>query len=137
MIGKLFDASTVPVLEQVVAFTQARHNVLAGNVANMDTPGYKVRDLSITAFQERLKEAISVGRTSESLSPGRDYAEERDAAIEDVRKSFHTLLYHDQSNDTLETQVNELNKNLGHHNLAISILRSQFALMQTAISLRV
>jgi flagellar basal-body rod protein FlgB len=137
MIGRLFDATTVPVLEQVVAFTQARHNVLAGNVANMDTPGYKVRDLSTTAFQERLKEAVSVGHTSESLSPGGDYAEEREAAMDEVRKSFHTLLYHDQSNDTLETQVNELNKNLGQHHLAISVLRSQFALLQTAVSLRV
>ncbi|MEX0586091.1 MAG: flagellar basal body protein [Pirellulales bacterium] len=137
MIGNLFDGTTIPALEQVVAFTQARHNVLAGNVANMDTPGYRVRDLSPTAFQERLKEAITVGRSDESMSTRGEYTEDREAAMEEVRQSMHTLLYHDDSNDSLETQVNELNKNLGQHNLAISILRSQFALLQTAISQRV
>ena len=40
-----------PVLEQVVNFTEARHGVLAGNIANLDTPGYKTRDLSPELFQ--------------------------------------------------------------------------------------
>ena len=30
MIQGMFDSSTLPVLEQVVNFSQARHNVLAG-----------------------------------------------------------------------------------------------------------
>ena len=42
----------MPVLEQVVNFTEARHGVLAGNIANLDTPGYKTRDLSPALFQE-------------------------------------------------------------------------------------
>ena len=35
-----------------MAFTEARHSVLAGNVANLDTPGYKTRDLSVETFQK-------------------------------------------------------------------------------------
>ncbi|HYO26457.1 MAG TPA: flagellar basal body protein, partial [Lacipirellulaceae bacterium] len=58
MFDAMFDNSTLPMLEQVVSFTQARHGVLAGNVANMDTPGYRSRDLSPAAFQERLTRAI-------------------------------------------------------------------------------
>ena len=46
MINKMFDSTTIPVLEQVINFSQARHAVLAGTIANMDTPGYRVRDLS-------------------------------------------------------------------------------------------
>ena len=57
-------ASTqIPVLEQVVNFSQARHGVLAGNIANLDTPGYRVRDLSPELFQERLKAAIQAKNT--------------------------------------------------------------------------
>ncbi len=58
MLSSLFQSSTIPILEQVVNFTEARHGVLAGNIANLDTPGYKTRDLSPALFQQRLKEAI-------------------------------------------------------------------------------
>ena len=45
MLSGLFQATTIPVLEQMVSFAQARHIVLAGNIANMDTPGYQAHDL--------------------------------------------------------------------------------------------
>ena len=54
----LMGQTSIPVLEQVLNFTQTRHAVLAGNVANMDTPGYQTRDLSVDEFQTRLREAI-------------------------------------------------------------------------------
>ena len=41
----IFQSTTIPVLEQVVNFTEARHTVLAGNLANLHTPGYQARDL--------------------------------------------------------------------------------------------
>ena len=63
----MFGNTTIPVLEQVAAFTQARHHVLAGNVANMDTPGYRVRDLSVDTFQERLRAAIEAREYVRSL----------------------------------------------------------------------
>lgn len=59
MLPALFNNTTIPVLQEVLSFSEARHNVLAGNVANADTPGYLVRDLSVDTFQERLKEAIA------------------------------------------------------------------------------
>src|SRR5215211_2945800 len=58
MLSSIFQSSTLPVLEQVVNFTESRHGVLAGNIANLDTPGYKTRDLSPQLFQNSLKEAI-------------------------------------------------------------------------------
>ena len=57
MLPTLFDNTTIPILQEVASFAQARHHVLAGNIANVDTPGYRVRDLSVDTFQERLKEA--------------------------------------------------------------------------------
>ncbi len=68
MLSSIFQSSSLPVLEQVVNFTEARHGVLAGNVANLDTPGYKTRDLSPELFQERLKEAVDTRRQPISLT---------------------------------------------------------------------
>ena len=65
MLPNLFSSTTIPVLGEVLNFAQARHTVLAGNIANVNTPGYRLRDLSQTAFQEQLKEAIAAAeRTS-------------------------------------------------------------------------
>jgi len=39
------DLSTVDTLQQALTYHRERHTVLAGNVANLDTPGYRPVDL--------------------------------------------------------------------------------------------
>jgi flagellar basal-body rod protein FlgB len=46
-------------------------------------------------------------------------------------------LYHDESSGNLETQVAAISKNQLQHNLALSIMTSQFRLLQAAISEKV
>ena len=66
----IFKSTTIPVLQEVIGFAQARHEVLVSNVANVNTPGYRVRDLSVDNFQHRLQEAIDAQQeTGETLSP--------------------------------------------------------------------
>jgi flagellar basal-body rod protein FlgB len=144
----MFGNSTIPMLEQVVQFTQARHGVLAGNLANMDTPGYRTADLSTERFQAKLREAIEArdnrgirarneryaGITSSSSSP---FAEADFDEFGEVKETMQSILHHDNSNVSLEKQVTELAKNQADHNLAITLLTSQMRLLQTAISERV
>lgn len=40
------DLSTVDTLQQALTYHRERHTVLAGNVANLDTPGYRPVDLN-------------------------------------------------------------------------------------------
>src|SRR5262245_35593399 len=111
MFSGLFSATTIPALGEVLNFAQARHTVLAGNVANVNTPGYRLRDLSQTEFQEKLKEAIAASRHSaEPVSPGLAYSEPGDA-MRQVRSSLENLVYHDDTNIDLEKQVAEMTKN--------------------------
>jgi flagellar basal-body rod protein FlgB len=136
MISNLWGASALPALTEVVGFTTARHDILASNLANYGTPGYEVRDLSTENFQERLKEALAArDRTQQTLSPG--YSREIDDKLRKVRDSLKDIRYHDQTNVSLENQVNEVTKNQLLHNMAISVMTSQFRLLQTAISERV
>jgi len=143
MLPSLFDASTVPVLEQVVQFTQARHDVLAGNIANIDTPGYKTRDLSPQNFQNSLKEAIQ-NRREPYRSPTTlinaqlagaeiDY---NDDQMQEVRDSIKSILYHDDSDVSIEQQVAEITKNQAQHNLAMTLMTAQFRLLRAAITER-
>ena len=137
MAGDIFSPTTRPVLQEVLNFTQSRHGVLAGNIANMGTPGYQVRDLSQSEFQERLKAAIVAQKErQEPVSPGM-LADDPGDSLKNVRDSLKTILYHDGTNVGLEQQVTEITKNQMLHNLAVTIMSSQFRLLQAAVSERV
>ena len=137
MIANLFDSTTIPVLQQVVDFSQTRHTVLAGNIANMDTPGYKVRDLSVNDFQSRLQQAIEMRHeppsSFEGVSPG-EIGLSGSEPLAEIAKNSKTILHHDQNNVGIESQVTEMVKNQMQHNMALSIMVEQFHLLESAIS---
>ncbi len=149
MLSSLFQSSTLPVLEQVVKFTEARHGVLAGNIANLDTPGYPTRDLSPALFQVRLQEAIETRRQpartdydSDPFGPTRPYSANRRedrhfAALQKVEASMNSILRHDEGDVNMEGQISEMVKNQQQHNLAINIMSAQFRLLKAAITERV
>ena len=139
MFDGIFQSTTIPILQQVVDFTQARHVVLAGNIANLDTPGYRVRDLPVDEFQKSLQEAIDERHKPKPqgpVSPG-ELARSGPPRLAEVARNTKTILYHDQSNVGLEFQVTEMVKNQLMHNTALAIMASQFRLLQAAISERV
>jgi flagellar basal-body rod protein FlgB len=149
MLSSLFQSSSLPVLEQVVNFTESRHGVLAGNIANLDTPGYKTRDLSPELFQQRLQEAIqtknqpisptSLGDAAD-LEPGDGFEQhsiKQQMAFAKVKDSMKSVLRHDGDDVSMEKQVNEMMKNQQQHNLAINIMSAQFRLLRAAVTGRV
>ncbi|MFO0013299.1 MAG: flagellar basal body rod protein FlgB [Planctomycetota bacterium] len=131
-------------LEESVAFAERRHAILAGNLANMDTPGYKTRDLSLSEFQASLKDLMATEKSrSMPSSPGdRDVAGARrgggalarEQAVAEVRDAATQVVYHDGSDDNLETQIAEIAKNQTMHSTAIALLKSQYRTMQMAIA---
>lgn len=139
MYASLFHSTTIPVLQEAIQFGQARHTVLTGNIANLDTPGYRVRDLSVDDFQEQLRGVIRRRREPHAAqSPGLLTAAaggKSGGSAETVRQP-KTILYHDDSNVGIEHQVTEMVKNQMQHNMALAIMTSQMRLLETAISER-
>ena len=155
MLSTLFGKTSVPLLEQVVNFTEARHGVLAGNIANLDTPGYTTRDLSPELFQKKLREAVEAnaqGIAPEVPAAGpygyypspttpvgnvdSNYVDSNLNAFQQVKDSYDSILRHDGVNVSMENQVNQMVKNQQEHNLAVGILSNQFRLLRAAISER-
>ncbi|MBX3414575.1 MAG: flagellar basal body rod protein FlgB [Pirellulales bacterium] len=134
MAQSMFDATAIPVTEMAVVFTQTRQQLLASNLANFDTPGYKTRDLSPVRFQKHLREAIRERDTGgapitlASLRGGR--------AARDGNHSMLTFLHHDKTDVIVEESVAEMAKNQMLHNTALAIMNNQFRLLQAAISER-
>jgi flagellar basal body rod protein FlgB len=71
MVPSVLQPGVTRALEETVAFSERRHAVLAGNLANMDTPGYQARDLSVDDFQTSLKSMLAAQRApARTASPG-------------------------------------------------------------------
>ncbi len=138
MLPTLFNKTTLPILQEVISFSEARHQVLAGNVANADTPDYRVRDLSVETFQARLKDAIQTRESRRDVaSPGDLKQSQPGDEMREVRDAMKNIQFLDGSDVGIEQQVTEVAKNQFLHNLSVSIMSSQFRLLQTAISERV
>lgn len=134
MFNGLFDATTIPVLEQVVSFAQDRHQVLSGNIANIDTPGYRTRDLPPEQFEASLRQALR--RRDQNAATGLAGYQRPGDPFSDVREDVKTMVRHDESNVGFETQITEVAKNQMTHNLAMSVLNNQLQLLGAAISER-
>jgi len=140
----LFNRGALPVLQQVMSFTEARHEVLANNIANFDTVGYKVKDLPVEEFNEALGEAISqresrgagaalrISSTSHLRWDENGRIEAKPVELED-----NNILFQDGNNRFVEKQMSELAENALRHNLAVEILRQQYSVLQIAIRGRV
>jgi flagellar basal-body rod protein FlgB len=132
MLASLLNNTNLPALEQTVSFAAKRHMLLASNLANMDTPDYQTRDISVDDFQSSLKEAMASAQ-----APGSRYespAEVQQASYAQVRDVSRQILYHDGSDVSLEEQVTEVAKNQSMHNTAVSLMRSQFQTLKAAIA---
>ncbi|WP_372716390.1 flagellar basal body rod protein FlgB [Novipirellula sp.] len=133
MLG-IFKSTTIPALEQSLTFSERRHELLAGNIANLDTPGYRSRDLDESEFQNALAESIQdARRTRPTDSIG---AVTRDDLYAGPRAASEQVVFHDGSDVSLEGQITEIAKNQHLHGLAITTMRSQFSLLRAAITER-
>lgn len=126
--------NTLTALEQTLTFSQRRHDLLAGNVANLDTPGYRARDLDVGGFQNALAESLDAASRPNTAQGARPVT--REDLRHGPRTAMEQVVFHDGSDVSLEHQVTEISKNQHLHNLAITTLRSQFSLLRAAITER-
>lgn len=54
MTDRIFGRGSLPILEATLSFASSRQRVIAANLANVDTVGYKTRDLSPSDFRSVL-----------------------------------------------------------------------------------
>lgn len=140
-LDSIFDRSTV-VAQRLATFTEARQSVLAENVANIDTPFYKVRDLPLAEFQEMLTQAIErSGRTGGPLvlrsTRGIEVGPDGRMTFTPAERSQNNILFHDNGNRSIETEMSEMVKNTLLHRVAVEVLRKQYETLESAISERV
>ncbi len=111
-----------------------RQRVLAQNISNVDTPGYKPRDLKTVSFEQMVKGAsatmpmartdsqhISTQNSSSGIGPN-DIAKE---------KPIETTLSGNAV--TLDAELMKLGQTADDHALALNLYRDQIAMFRTVL----
>ncbi|MBY0510161.1 MAG: flagellar basal body rod protein FlgB [Rhodospirillaceae bacterium] len=109
-----------------------RARVLAQNVANADTPGYKARDLDKFTFKDALQAVapVTVARTDPQHLKGT--IPERSRFV--VRKSPKTSEESpDGNNVVLEEQMQKISDAKGAYSTAVTLMMAEDKLMKLAL----
>ncbi len=128
-IEGLMNRGNGPLLEQVVQFAAARHNLILDNIANVDTPNYRQKDMSVARFSSMLRERVEQRRKTGIFESG-----DIDSSVDNPMSG---ILFHDRNNRSMEQLATDLAKNAMMHNLAIELLRKQYQQMDMALKEKV
>ncbi|MFH1301107.1 MAG: flagellar basal body protein [Planctomycetota bacterium] len=153
MLEQILNSKSLPLLEKMAAFAERRQDVLAGNIANIDTPGYKMRDLPVNDFQQALREAVQLkDRLSEPAaqsSLGMPITLANNQSVETQLESLfprnlfqaqeaapQNLTFQDDNNRSMESQVMQMTKNSLMQQFAVQVMMAQLNQLMTVISER-
>ncbi len=138
---------------------ETRHKELVNNIANMDTPYYKARDINVKEFNDVLAESISK-RTAYNpwqfrMNSGRDVMGKKSyhnhhlrsmSEVQDghfrtgfrvLKRMDDTVMRHDQNNVTPEGEMARLNKNAQVQKAFVTLAKDKFRHIESAIRMRV
>jgi flagellar basal-body rod protein FlgB len=142
-IDRVTDSPTRHAIELAAQFAEQRQNVLAEDVANLDTPNYHSQRLDPAAFQASLRQALEQANRARqqrlTLRGNAQFSTAPDGQIEvrPAREPAPNVLFHDGTNARLEELLGDVAKNSLDYEVATSLLKSQYGLLLEAIRGRV
>lgn len=138
-------SGAIPALTATLQFAARRHEMLAANVANLNTPNYQPQNVEPAAFQKALGEAID-GRRARfgghrgelSFSGSREIRMDRRHNIRLTPSPINrAALRHDRNNSDIDSTMKAIAENTMVYRMSAELLRSRFNLLQTAIAGRI
>ena len=145
MIKDLSTAGALPALANTLRFAGARQRLIAHNVANLDTPNFQPRDVSIKDFQASLSDAIDRRRAFNGGLSGelrfggtREVRTTRRGGLE-LRPESHagSVLAHDRNSTDMERLLQDMVENANVYRVASDFMRQQTQRLHLAIGERV
>ncbi|HKQ48357.1 MAG TPA: flagellar basal body rod protein FlgB [Phycisphaerae bacterium] len=141
-VPNLTDSGPIPLLEKTLAFAEARQRMLATNIANITTPGYRAMQLDEGAFQGALAEAAKkreeTGGAFE-LEATREFRVDRQGllGVTPSENPAENLLFQDGTNASIERQMAQLAENAMLNQVSAELLKGYFDGLAKAIRGRV
>lgn len=116
---------TIDLLSAMLDFRSERHKVIISNIANIDTPNYRPKDI---VFKEKLKEMFEDGEgmrateNRESHLSGHDRTDEKSFEVVDVGERVD-----------LDGEMAKLAENNLMYNLSVELLARKFKGLDTVL----
>lgn len=139
------NSGSIQTLEMAMRFSARRQQVLAHNIANLSTPNFLQKNLSVADFQSALAQAVKEKHDNSGV-PGQDQLQWHDTDEVSItstgRMTVHpqtpsgNVLFHDRNNRDVERLMQDVAENVGMFRLASDLLRSRFDLLRAAITER-
>ncbi len=123
----LFDR-VVSLMEDRLNINSKRQELLASNIANLDTPGYVAKDLSFEkALQEAMKPRIQLVKTDNKhiTIPNPEQVVRKISSEPDIEKTGPV---------DLETEMAKLARNNLEYQFIITMLNKKFALLKMVLT---
>jgi flagellar basal-body rod protein FlgB len=116
------------ILQKIVQATNVRQKVLASNVANADTPGYKGKDVKFDNL---------LGKEMHLLTTNPKHLGGANSATAGGKKEIEdTLSWEDRNNVELNVEVANMTENAMLHDTAITIMSTKIKMFKDAIGRR-
>lgn len=149
MLTDLTNSGAIPTLSAALRFASERQKLIAHNIANVSTPNFIQRNVSVADFRQALSEAVDnrrrqCGGESGPLGFGNSGSiqVEPDGSVQ-LRPDQHSpsssegsILFHDKNNRDLERLMQDSVENAAFYRMNIDLLRTRFDLIKSAIAQR-
>ena len=139
LLSTLADRGAAPALVKTLVFNQTRLSMIAENVANLHTPGYRAKQLDVKGFQGALRKALDA-RGSDFKKPflvnaGPEVRTDRLGWLDVApsEKPVENILFHDGTNTSLERQMSNLAETGMMHEFATRVLQGYYDAARKAI----
>jgi flagellar basal-body rod protein FlgB len=123
MINALFLQPGYETAKKMMDVTALRHEAIASNISNLETPNYKRIDLAPN-FETQFKQALTSGDTSQLLSLTPTLAVDTNAVSQN----------HDGNTVTLEDELLAMNQNTLAHALETQLITGDMLKLRMAIT---
>ncbi len=138
LMSDITNGGATPLLEKTLAFTAARQKMLATNIANITTPGYRAKQLDADAFQKALRDASQKRRVtggSLELSGSKEFRTDSSGLLNVTpsEEPAENLLFQDGTNARIERQMALLAENAMVNQAAAELLKGSFHGIEKAI----
>lgn len=138
LLTDITNGGALPMLEKTLAFTEARNKVIATNIANVLTPGYREKQLDVSAFQKALRTAQenrekSGGAFELPQTQQLSTDEAGRMRLSPSEEPTQNLLFQDGTNARIERQMSHLAENTMMNQTASELMQQYFERISKAI----
>lgn len=145
LLQDVTSAGGLPALEAMMRFASQRQRLLVHNIANLTTPQFEAKDVSVTAFQKTLASAIERRRSDTGGQRGELELSGNDEIVSTGDGDFvlkpmtvsEGFRFKDGTKKSLEKQMQALAENTTVFRAASDLWRQQHDMIKMAIAQRV